>query len=164
MRSATQWFEAYGESHQNQTNKLIHWICIPVILVNTLGLLQSIPFPVGDGLLLNWATLVALGCTAFYFRMSWTLGLGMAAVAATALAINTGIVLAGLPLLWVSVGSFFVAWVFQFIGHKIEGKKPSFFEDLQFLLIGPAWLLQFVYRKLGVPVETWGAGAEARSR
>ncbi len=54
-----------------------------------------------------------------------------------------------------------MAWVFQFIGHKIEGKKPSFFEDLQFLLVGPAWLLQFVYQKLGVPVETWAGRGEA---
>jgi len=160
MRSATQWFEAYGESHQDGTNKLIHWLAIPVILVNTLGLIQSIPFVV-ESAWLNWASLVALACTAFYFRLSWTLGLGMAAVAATALAINGAIVAAGLPLLWVSIGSFFVAWVFQFIGHKIEGKKPSFFEDLQYLLIGPAWLLQFVYRKLGVPVETWRGVSDA---
>jgi uncharacterized membrane protein YGL010W len=55
--------------------------------------------------------------------------------------------------LWaVSAVSFFVAWLAQFVGHKIEGKKPSFFQDLQFLLVGPAWLLQFVYRKVGIPV------------
>lgn len=155
MRTATQWFDAYGDSHKNHTNKLIHWLAIPVILVNTLGLVQSIPFPVGDGLALNWATVVVLLATAFYFRLSWTLGIGMGAVATAALAINAGIVAAGLPLLWISVGSFLVAWVFQFIGHKIEGKKPSFFEDLQFLMIGPAWLLQFCYQRVGVPVETW---------
>ena len=45
---------------------------------------------------------------------------------------------------------FVVGWLFQFIGHKVEGKKPSFFEDLQFLLIGPAWLLAAIYRKLGI--------------
>ena len=45
---------------------------------------------------------------------------------------------------------FILAWIGQFIGHKIEGKKPSFFEDIQFLLIGPAWLLSFIYKKLGI--------------
>ena len=45
---------------------------------------------------------------------------------------------------------FVIAWIGQFIGHKIEGKKPSFFEDIQFLLIGPAWLLSFIYNKLGI--------------
>ena len=43
-----------------------------------------------------------------------------------------------------------LAWIGQFIGHKIEGEKPSFFEDLQFLLIGPAWLLGAIYQKLGI--------------
>jgi uncharacterized membrane protein YGL010W len=38
----------------------------------------------------------------------------------------------------------------QFIGHKIEGKKPSFFKDILFLLIGPLWLLSFIYKKVGI--------------
>ena len=55
------------------------------------------------------------------------------------------------PEVWrLSLAIFIVAWIGQFIGHKIEGKKPSFFEDLQFLLIGPAWLLSFIYNKLGI--------------
>ena len=45
---------------------------------------------------------------------------------------------------------FVLAWIGQFIGHKIEGEKPSFFEDLQFLLIGPDWLLGAIYQKLGI--------------
>ena len=53
--------------------------------------------------------------------------------------------------LWIfSVIIFVIAWIGQFIGHKIEGKKPSFVEDLQFLLIGPAWLLSFIYKKIGI--------------
>lgn len=158
MATATEWFERYGESHQNPTNKLIHWVCIPVILTTTLGLAQSIPFPVAVSPWLDWGAVLAALATLFYLRLSWTLGVGMALVAAAALGINHAIVAAGLPLVWVSVGVFFVAWVLQFIGHKVEGKKPSFFQDVQFLLIGPAWLLQFVYTKVGIPVETWHRG------
>ncbi len=55
-----------------------------------------------------------------------------------------------LPLWLVSLAVFAGAWVGQFVGHKIEGKKPSFLKDVQFLLIGPAWLLSFVYKKLGI--------------
>ena len=51
---------------------------------------------------------------------------------------------------WASV-LFVAAWVFQFAGHEVEGRKPSFFKDLQFLLIGPAWLMHFIYRRLGIP-------------
>lgn len=160
MTTATAWFDRYAESHRNPTNKLIHWVCIPIILTTTLGLVQSIPFPVAGAELgwLDWGTVVVALATLFYFRLSWTIGVGMLGVASFALFVNHAIVAAGLPLLGVSVGVFFVAWVAQFIGHKIEGKKPSFFTDLQFLLIGPAWLLHFVFKKIGVPVETWRRG------
>jgi uncharacterized membrane protein YGL010W len=154
MKTATAWFDHYAESHQDKTNKLIHWICIPIILVTTLGLMQSIPFTVSAPPWLGFGTLFAAAALVFYFRLSWTLGVGMALISAIAIGINTAIVLAGLNLPAVSAGVFFVAWVFQFIGHKIEGKKPSFFEDLQFLLVGPAWLLQFIYKRVGIPVET----------
>ena len=154
MKTATQWFEQYGESHQNPTNKRIHWLAIPVILTTTLGLFACIPFPDLGVPYLNWATVLVAVATVFYFRLSWTIGVGMLGVTAAAYAVNIAIVKAGLPLLWVSVGAFFVAWAVQFVGHKIEGKKPSFFEDIQFLLVGPAWLLQFVYKKVGIPVET----------
>jgi uncharacterized membrane protein YGL010W len=53
--------------------------------------------------------------------------------------------------LWVtSLVIFVAAWIGQFIGHAIEGKRPSFFKDLQFLLIGPLWLLAAAYRRLGL--------------
>jgi uncharacterized membrane protein YGL010W len=156
MRSATDWFDLYGESHQNPTNKTIHWICIPAIFVSTLGLLQSIQLgPI------NAAMVGATLGLAFYLRLSWTIFAGMAVVLAASFAINAGIVAAGLPLVGTSLAVFAVAWVAQFIGHKIEGAKPSFFEDVQFLLVGPAWLLQFVYRQVGIPVETWGTRAAA---
>ena len=58
------------------------------------------------------------------------------------------------PSIWkLSMLIFILGWIGQFIGHKIEGQKPSFFEDIQFLLIGPAWLLSFIYKKLGVPLK-----------
>ena len=152
MRSAEEWFELYGHSHQNPVNKAIHWVCIPVILISTLGLFQSIPVPFGDGVWLHWGLLVVVLGMAFYATLSWTLFAGMSVVVGTALSINAAIVQAGLPILWVSLGLFVAAWAVQFVGHKIEGEKPSFFQDLQFLLVGPAWLLGFVYHRVGIPV------------
>jgi uncharacterized membrane protein YGL010W len=151
MRSAEQWFEIYGESHRNATNKAIHWVCIPLIVLSTLGLLQAVPVP-GATPWLHAGTVVAALALVFYARLSLSILAGMAAVAGTCLAINGAIAAAGLPIGWISAGIFGAAWLAQFVGHKIEGKKPSFFQDLQFLLIGPAWLLQFVYRRVGVPV------------
>jgi len=53
------------------------------------------------------------------------------------------------PLWQLALGVFVIAWILQFIGHAVEGKRPSFFTDVRFLLIGPAWLLAFLYRALG---------------
>lgn len=161
MRTATEWFDLYGKSHTNPINKAIHWVCIPIIVVSTLGLIQSIPHPFGAIPLMSWATLTVAAALVFYLRLSPTIFAGMAVVSGTALGINTAIESAGLSLPLVSGGVFFLAWLAQFVGHKIEGEKPSFFEDLQFLLVGPAWLLQFVYRKVGIPVD-FRAPATAR--
>lgn len=154
MKTATEWFEHYAQSHQNPLNKKIHWLCIPVILVTTLGLMQCIPHPFGAQRFVHWGSLFVLLSLVFYFRLSWTIGLGMSVVSLLALGWNAGIEYCALPLAQLSAGLFIVAWVLQFVGHRIEGKKPSFFEDLQFLLVGPAWLLQFLYRKFGIRVET----------
>jgi uncharacterized membrane protein YGL010W len=54
------------------------------------------------------------------------------------------------PMWSICVLAFVVAWIGQFIGHAIEGKRPSFFKDVQFLMIGPLWLLADVYRRLGI--------------
>jgi len=159
MRTATQWFDLYGESHQNSTNKLIHWICIPLILMASLGLVQAIPHPFGDVPGLHWATIGWGICLLFYASLSWTVFAGMLVWGAAFIALNTLIAASGLSLAGVSAGIFFAAWVAQFYGHKVEGKKPSFFQDIQFLLVGPAWLLQFVYRRVGIPVETRRAAA-----
>lgn len=138
MRTLQAWLDEYSESHLNHTNKMIHWVCVPVISFTVIALAYS----------LHWAVAVAASLAAlwFYWQLSATLALGMLAVMALMLAIA-----AMLPnLLWWAIGLFVVAWIGQFIGHHIEGKKPSFFKDLQFLLIGPAWCLDALYKKAGV--------------
>lgn len=152
-KTIDQWLSEYGESHQNRTNKLIHWLCVPVILWCVLALLWQISL--AEHPWVNVATLLILVSLWFYARLSWTLTLGMAVITA----VSIGLILAyqnagfSLPLWGFALTLFVLAWIGQFIGHKIEGKKPSFFQDIQFLLIGPAWLLSFIYQRLGIPVR-----------
>lgn len=146
--------DEYGESHQNKTNKAIHWICVPVIVWTVVALLWSLPFPF-DATLgpvpVNWATVTLLLAQVYYFRLSLTLGLGLLAYNVVMIALAVWVEAnAPWPLWQVAVVLFVLAWIGQFIGHQIEGKKPSFFKDLQFLLIGPAWLMSFVYRAAGL--------------
>lgn len=150
-----QWLlDKYGESHMNKTNKLIHWICVPAIMFSLVGLLKSIPFLVTRDFILNWAGFVLLGALIYYLRLSVTMFLGFCLIAYLLLWGNHKIYLAmdrsysGLALF--SLILFVVAWIGQFIGHKIEGKKPSFLDDVQFLLIGPAWLMHFIFKKAGI--------------
>ncbi len=156
MRTADEWFDLYGESHKHPTNKRIHWICVPLILLSALGLLQALPHPFPEPL--NWGAIAGLASLVFYATLSWSLAAGMGVVMATCLLINAGIQAAGLSLGITSGVTFAVAWGVQFVGHEIEGKKPSFFRDFQFLLVGPAWLLHFVFQKLGIQVGPGAAG------
>lgn len=158
MKTIDEWLTLYGRDHQNPTNKLIHWICVPVILFTVFGLLMSIPFPtVADGWV-NVASIVFIFALAFYFRLSFPIFAGMVVIGTLFLWANRLLASSVLPHiglnLWqFSLITFVIAWIFQFIGHKLEGQKPSFFEDLQFLLIGPIWLLHFLYKQIGIPYK-----------
>ena len=158
MRKIDQLLAEYGESHQNSTNKAIHWICVPLIFLSVVGLLASIPSGLVQRVLgegnpyANWAAVVLILVLVYYVSVSIPLAFGMMLFGVLCLFIIRIIVQADIAPLWaVSLIIFAVAWVGQFYGHKVEGKKPSFLKDIQFLLIGPAWLMHFVYRKLGIP-------------
>jgi uncharacterized membrane protein YGL010W len=130
----------YSESHLNPTNEVIHFVCVPLIVFSLLGLIWAV-HP-----LLALAGVVA--ALAYYFKLSRNFALGMLLMSAVMLA-----VLAALPrpaVLPLCILIFVLAWMGQFIGHKIEGKKPSFFDDLRFLLIGPLFVLGFLYRRLNL--------------
>lgn len=154
MRTVSDWLSEYSSSHENPTNKLLHWICVPPIVLAIMGLLWSVPVPAVFAHLspwLNWATLAAVGATIYYLALSPALALGV--LIAFIMLLGLAQLLAQLPWpLWLtSLVIFVVGWIGQFIGHAVEGKRPSFFKDLQFLLIGPLWLLAAAYRRFSVP-------------
>jgi uncharacterized membrane protein YGL010W len=158
MRKIDQLFAEYGESHQDSTNKTIHWICVPLIFLSILGLVASIPASAVQSILgdnnpyANWAAIALVLVLIYYVSLSIPLSIGMMLSGALCLMIVNFIVRINIAPLWVvSLGIFFVAWVGQFYGHKVEGKKPSFLKDVQFLLIGPAWLMHFLYKRVGIP-------------
>ena len=130
----------YSESHLNHTNEIIHFICVPVIVFTLLGLIWAI-HPLA-------AVAVAVGSLVYYFQLSKPFALGMALMAALMLGLLS--LLPDQTILPLSIAIFVLAWIGQFIGHKIEGKKPSFLDDLRFLLIGPLFVLGFLYRRLNL--------------
>lgn len=157
MKKIDALFNEYGESHQNPTNKTIHWICVPLIFFSIVGLIASIPAEplqrLTDGNpYANWATVLLILVIVYYVSLSIPLAIGMMAFGLLCLVLCNLIVQLNIAPLWLICVIIFVgAWIGQFYGHKVEGKKPSFFKDLQFLMIGPAWLMHFIYKKMGVP-------------
>jgi uncharacterized membrane protein YGL010W len=158
MRKIDQLLSEYGESHQNTTNKTIHWICVPLIFFSIVGLIASIPSGFVQSLLgegnpyANWATLVLIVVIAYYVTLSIWLTIGMTLFSIACIVVAAKLSALNIAPLWaLSLGIFVLAWIGQFYGHKVEGKKPSFLKDVQFLMIGPAWLMHFIYKRLGIP-------------
>ena len=152
MQTLQQLLDAYAVSHQNKTNKIIHYFCVPAIFFSVVGLLMSIPSglitsitSIEDPLYANWGVAFLFPLMIFYIRLS--LKMAFLILVFSILCILGNFQLALQMSLWkASVGIFVVAWIIQFYGHKIEGKKPSFLDDLKFLLIGPAWILDHVFK------------------
>jgi len=155
MRTLKQWLDEYGESHTNETNKFIHWICVPAIFFSVTGLLYCIKLPwfITETLQLNIALITLLLITIYYLSLSIPIGIGMLFFGIFCLALCYAIeTFLPLPLWIFCTIIFIIAWIGQFYGHKVEGKKPSFLKDIQFLLIGPMWLMSFVYKKMRIPL------------
>ncbi|WP_426174260.1 DUF962 domain-containing protein [Massilia sp. TWR1-2-2] len=130
----------YSESHLNHTNELIHFVCVPVIVFTLLGIFWWI-HPLA-------AVAISVAALWYYFQLSRPFALGMLVM--TLLMLGLLRLMPPQTVLPLSIAIFVLAWIGQFIGHKIEGKKPSFLEDLRFLLIGPLFVLGFLYRRLNV--------------
>ncbi|KOO15266.1 hypothetical protein AKJ18_09700 [Vibrio xuii] len=142
MKDLTQWLCEYGESHQNPINQKIHKVAVPGIFLSVVGLIWSIPSIELFGLSLNWVWVAAFPVMVFYFRLSLSVFLMMLGFTLACIALVWSIELMQISIFFFSLTLFAILWLLQFIGHKIEGKKPSFFEDLQFLLIGPIWVFR----------------------
>lgn len=152
MKTLQQWLDEYAVSHQNPTNKLVHWFCVPAIFFTVVGLFYSIPVgtpgTITEGLI---AKIMVTLVTIYYFTLSKSLSVGMLLFSVLCLGLCYTIqTIFGLNLAYTSLIIFVLAWIGQFWGHNVEGKKPSFLKDLQFLMIGPAWVMTFIYNKLGI--------------
>jgi uncharacterized membrane protein YGL010W len=129
----------YATSHQNPKNEAFHFFCIPAIMLSLVGMIYAAH---------PWAAYAFVGASiVWYTTLSWVFTVTMLFVAA---AMFAAIFAMGSWVLPISAGIFVVAWVGQFIGHKIEGKKPSFFDDIKYLWVGPLYCFAHAFRKLGI--------------
>ena len=138
-RRVDQLLAHYEESHRHPKNERIHFVAIPLIMLSLLGLLYAIH---------PWAAYaLVLGSMVYYARLSTVFLVAMAIQSVVGLALVYAM---GEYRLTICVALFVGAWIAQFVGHKIEGRKPSFFEDLQYLLVGPIFVVSKLFLKLGI--------------
>ena len=138
-RRVEQLIAHYGQSHQNPGNEVIHFIAIPLIMLGLVGMLFALhPYA---------AYAFVAASMVYYARLSVVFFVTMVVWSALTIAV---VLMMGANVLPISVAIFVGAWILQFIGHKMEGKKPSFFEDIQYLWVGPLFVLSKLFGKLGV--------------
>lgn len=153
MKTAKQWFDEYAVSHQNSTNQNIHYLCVPAIFFSVIGLLMSIPssflentLGLYNPLIENWAAITSIFILFFYLRLGFWYFIQMLFFICVSIIGNFWLG-SFVNLFYGSLILFVIAWIGQFYGHHIEGKKPSFAKDLQFLLIGPLWVVKKISTK-----------------
>ncbi|GAB3651217.1 Mpo1 family 2-hydroxy fatty acid dioxygenase [Ramlibacter alkalitolerans] len=138
-RRVDQLLAHYEESHRNPVNEAIHFVAIPLIMLSLLGLLSAAH---------PWLAYAFVAASmVYYLRLS---GVFLATMALVSAAMLAAVHAMGEHVLSISLAIFVPAWIAQFIGHKVEGKKPSFFEDLQYLWVGPMFVLSKLFLKLGI--------------
>lgn len=152
QRSMREWLDSYSQDHQHPINRLLHWICVPLIVWSALALLWTVPVPASllrPGAYAVFAIVLAF---AWYWKRSRRLGAALL-IALAILALICALVFEPLGpahMRWLALGVFAVAWIGQFIGHLFEGRRPSFFTDLAYLLVGPAWLMDKLLNRIGL--------------
>ena len=151
-REVDRWIGNYSEDHRNPTNILIHWICVPAIVWAVVAMLWVVPVPNALGRAGLWAGVAMFAALTFYLRLSKPLGFAMLLVFVALGLITEALyrALGATQLLWLAIVVFVIAWVVQFVGHQIEGKRPSFLTDLAYLLLGPTWIVTKLMRRLGI--------------
>jgi len=150
---AAQLLAEYSADHQNPFNRRMHSVCVPLIAIALVALLWSIPVPGALAAPVPWLNFGTLGLAAlvvYYLALAPRLGVGMLVVALVVVPLVAATEQLTAPLWLTALVVFTIGWIGQFIGHYIEGRRPSFFRDLRFLLIGPLWVLAKLYAALGI--------------
>jgi len=140
MKKVETWFRDYSADHWNPFNQKVHYVCVPLIGYSVTGLLWSIPQLQILGFQMNWTIPIILGLSLFYLLLNIKLGLIMGVILSL-MSLSFYYIAPHVSVVYLSLGIFVLAWLGQFYGHVVEGKRPSFFTDLTYLFIGPLWIL-----------------------
>lgn len=151
MKTYQQWMQEYAVDHTHPTNQAIHKVCVPLIMFSFMGLIWSLPTLRLFSFSINWTFVILIPVLIFYGSLKNWPSFFLMVFQLNIMLFVCSILDESGDLVWLSLVIFILAWIGQFIGHKIEGRKPSFLQDLSFLLIGPLWVNQGLLKLLGIP-------------
>ena len=154
MTETDGWLRRFEETHQDLSHPAIYWAAVPIVVVGTVGLLWSLPVPdefFEISPLLNWGTAFLMAAAVYYFIISVSLAIGMLPFVIGVAGIHMWLVAADYPLFRVSLGLLVAGIIGLWLGHRSESGLRAVLQDLQYMMIGPAWLLSVLYRRIGIP-------------
>ncbi len=154
MSEAENWLERYETNHRDLTWPWIYWAAVPMFVVGTVGLLWSVPTPAEFyeiSPLLNWGTAFLMVAAVYYFIISLSLAIGLLPFLLGIAFIHMWLPQSDYSAIRVSIGLLLAGSIGLWLGHRNERGLGAFYEDLQTVMIGPAWILSVMYRRVGIP-------------
>ena len=154
MNEIDGWLKHYEDTHQDLTYPAIYWAAVPMVVVGTVGVLWTLPIP--DGFfeispLLNWGSAFLMSAAVYYFIISVSLAIGMLPFVLGVAGIQAWLEQSDFTPLRVSLGLLVAGIIGLFMGHRNKSSLRPVLQDLQLMMIGPAWLLSVLYRRIGIP-------------
>ena len=154
MTDSDGWLERYARNHDNLTYPLIYWAAVPMVVLGTVGLLWLLPTPDefhAISPLLNWGSTFLMATTVYYFIISLPLAIGLLPFMLGVAACQMWLGQSEFSPLRVSAGLLVAGTIGLWLGHRNKRGLAPVLRDLQMMMIGPAWLLSVLYRRIGIP-------------
>lgn len=154
MSETDSWLLRYEQNHSDLNNPWVYWAAVPMVVAGTVGLLWSLPVPAEFheiSPLLNWGSAFLMAATIYYFIISLSIAIGMLPFLLGLAALQVWLTASIYPALAVSTGLAVAGTVGLAMGRRGAGGLRAVIEDLQLMMIGPAWLLSVIYRRFGIP-------------
>ncbi len=154
MSETDGWLQLYEDTHQDLTYPVIYWAAVPMVVLGTVGILWTLPIPdqfFEISPLLNWGTAFLMATAVYYFIISVSLAIGMLPFLLGIAGIQNWLTTSDFSPLRVSIGLLVAGIIGLWLGHRNQGSLRPVIRDLQLMMIGPAWLLSVLYRRIGIP-------------
>ena len=154
MSETDGWLKRYEETHSDITYPVIYWASVPMVVLGTVGILWALPIPdefFEISPLLNWGTAFLMATTVYYFIISVSLAIGMLPFVVGLAGVQMWLAQSDYSPLQVSIGLLAAGIIGLWMGHRNQNSLWPVLQDLQLMMIGPAWLLSVFYRRIGIP-------------